>query len=85
MKILNIKLYVVLFFYLLKYSENPYIETYNKNDNLYKNFYLIIDIPNNFKELKKKICPDYFEFLIIKFFGSKKNPRIISFDRCLAK
>ena len=58
-------LYIVPFFYILKYSEKPYNETYNKNDNLYKYYDLVIDIPTNFKELEKKNYPDNFDFLSI--------------------
>ena len=78
-------LYIVPFFYILKYSEKPYNETYNKNDNLYKYYDLVIDIPTNFKELEKKNYPDNFDFLSINFFDQKKLQEFYPLDRCLTK
>lgn len=67
-------LYVVPHFYILKYVTNKDNDiTFSMNGNLYKNYDLMIDIPNDFNERINKNYPKDFNFLNINFFKEGDN------------
>ena len=70
LNILKKIIYVVPHFYILKYSKknlnNP---TFSINDDIDKNYDLIIDIPNNYEERISTNYDKNFNFLNINFFN----------------
>ena len=67
-KILQQILYIVPHFYILKYIEKKSNTTFNINDEINKNFDLLIEIPSNFESIINTDYPEDFNFLSINFF-----------------
>ena len=61
-------LYIVPHFYIFKYiNSNKFQETFSLNENLDRNYDLLIDIPNDFSERIKKNYSNDFNFLEINY------------------
>ena len=78
-------LYIVPHFYILKYVNNSKLQsTFTLNDNLDKNYDLLIDIPNDFNERIKKNYSNDFNFLDINYY-SETNNNFEPILRCLTE
>ena len=73
MKTLQQILYIVPHFYILKYIEKKNNTTFNINDELSKDYDLLIDIPNDYDERESKNYPGDFDFLSINYYGLKSE------------
>jgi len=68
-------LYIVPHFYILKYinNNNKLQSTFSLNENLDKNYDLIIEIPNDFIERINKNYSNNFNFLDINYYSETSN------------
>ena len=73
MKTLQQILYIVPHFYILKYIEKKNNTTFNINDELSKDYDLLIDIPKDYDERESKNYPGDFDFLSINYYGLKSE------------
>jgi len=73
MKTLQQILYIVPHFYILKYIEKKNNTTFNINDELSKDYDLLIDIPKDYVERESKNYPGDFDFLSINYYGLKSE------------
>ena len=73
MKTLQQILYIVPHFYILKYIEKKDNTTFNINDELSKDYDLLIDIPKDYDERESKNYPGDFDFLSINYYGLKSE------------
>ena len=73
MKTLQQILYIVPHFYILKYMEKKDNTTFNINDELSKDYDLLIDIPKDYDERESKNYPGDFDFLSINYYGLKSE------------
>lgn len=73
MKELQQILYVVPHFYILKYINKNGKSTFNINDELNKDFDLVIDIPKDFNERMNKNYPDDFNFVSINYYDMNSD------------
>ena len=67
-------LYIVPHFYILKYINNTKsLSIFSLNDNLDKNYDLLIDIPSDFNERIKRNYSNDFNFLDINYYSETNN------------